>query len=333
MSNIYLQSGYLDVEAIAHNAPPFNIVIGGRGTGKTYGFLRYFLERRECVIYMRRTGEQTAITATEEFTPYKSVCRDLELSYEINHRGKIKYICVEERDEISAYFLSLSTIANIRGFDASDCTAIIYDEFIPERQARPIKEEGAALLNAYETVNRNRELTGSKPLEMWLLSNSNNLESPILRELGVMSTCLKMERTKKSLYKDPQKGIQIIYMHDSPVSARKNTTALYKVASTGYKSMALENSFLFDDRGIRPRPLAEYIPIAVVRGLCIYRHKTEQVFYVTKHKTGNPRLYTGKSGYLEFVRDNQSFMNAVRYGHVDYERIEDYYEILHLFDP
>ena len=46
--------------------------------------------------------------------------------------------------------MALSTVSNLRGFDMSDCTLLIYDEFIPEPHERPLKNEAAALFNAYE---------------------------------------------------------------------------------------------------------------------------------------------------------------------------------------
>ena len=38
--SIYLDNGYLDIEKILNYKVPFNLITGGRGTGKTYGSLR-----------------------------------------------------------------------------------------------------------------------------------------------------------------------------------------------------------------------------------------------------------------------------------------------------
>ena len=38
--SIYLDNGYLNIEQILSYGLPFNFVVGGRGTGKTYGALK-----------------------------------------------------------------------------------------------------------------------------------------------------------------------------------------------------------------------------------------------------------------------------------------------------
>ena len=42
--NLYTADGYADMSAIYNIDVPFIFVIGGRGTGKTYGILKYVLE-------------------------------------------------------------------------------------------------------------------------------------------------------------------------------------------------------------------------------------------------------------------------------------------------
>lgn len=56
--------------------------------------------------------------------------------------------------------MTLPSIANIRGFNGSQFEDVVFDEFIPERIVIKRKAEGDALLNAYVTINGNRELEG-----------------------------------------------------------------------------------------------------------------------------------------------------------------------------
>ena len=58
---LYLKNGYLNVPYILHYNVPFIFVVGGRGTGKTYGALKYVLESGTPFIYMRRTQSQADI--------------------------------------------------------------------------------------------------------------------------------------------------------------------------------------------------------------------------------------------------------------------------------
>ena len=52
--SIYLKNGYVDIERILNYRIPFNFIIGGRGTGKTYGALKYAYENDIRFMLMRR---------------------------------------------------------------------------------------------------------------------------------------------------------------------------------------------------------------------------------------------------------------------------------------
>ena len=58
---LYDNNGYLDIEKIIRCGQPFIFIVGGRGTGKTYGMLKYVLDNNIPFIYMRRTQAQADI--------------------------------------------------------------------------------------------------------------------------------------------------------------------------------------------------------------------------------------------------------------------------------
>lgn len=278
-------------------------VIGGRGTGKTYGVLRDMLDRQTKFILMRRTQAQVDMINKPEFSPFRPHMLD-DTNLHIGSGPISRYSSgfyfqdtdgekwVNSGNPIG-YTCALSTIANMRGFDASDVTYLIYDEFIPERHERPIRHEGDAFLNAYETINRNREILGREPLKAVLLSNANDLSSPLLEGLNLIDAVDKMCRKGRCIYTDDKRGIAIIMLNDSPISARKSDTALYKMASTGrFVSMALGNQFSDNDMScIASRPLPEFRPVVVYDDICIYKHKSENTWYVCKTISGSPKRY------------------------------------------
>ena len=45
MNDLYLENGYVNMAKIIETDVPFIFVIGGRGTGKTYGTLQYMLNQ------------------------------------------------------------------------------------------------------------------------------------------------------------------------------------------------------------------------------------------------------------------------------------------------
>ena len=184
MSKFYLPSGYFDVAAALDLGQPFTFVIGGRGSGKTYGALKCCIDRGYKFGFMRRTQRQLDIINKPEFSPLKPICRDTGLRFTTRSLASgiaAFYPCELDNDGSEVVSgppvgitLALSTVSNLRGFDASDIDILLYDEFIPEKSERPLKNEADALFNAYETINRNRELDGKPPLRLVCMANAND---------------------------------------------------------------------------------------------------------------------------------------------------------------
>ena len=55
---------YYDVRTRAARLRPVSIVIGGRGIGKTYSALRYYLGMGKPFMYIRNTDKQMSLCAT-----------------------------------------------------------------------------------------------------------------------------------------------------------------------------------------------------------------------------------------------------------------------------
>lgn len=300
--NLYLDSGYVNMKAIINAGLPFNFVVGGRATGKTYTTLKTVKEDNIKFMFMRRTQSQLDLINKPEFSPFKSLNRDM--GWNVHSVSLTKYNAgfydaelVDGKPvpsgEPIGYSCALSTVSNMRGFDASDVTLLIYDEFIPERHERPIKNEGSAFLNAYETINRNRELQGRNPLQVVCLANANDLANPIFIELGLVSKAEKMKRKGQDVSIDRNRGIGIFMLNDSPISTMKKTTALYRLTTgSEFERMSLSNDFASRDyTNVANRPLQEYNPVVRVGELCIYQHKSNGKYYVSTHTKGSPTTY------------------------------------------
>lgn len=339
---IYLPSGYLDIAALDAANCTWNVIVGGRGTGKTVGLLMDYLRRREPVVYMRRTDTQAKIAGNPNFTPYKTPCSLLGLEYYVV-KGTPKILMIKEdspdsaaksgkthgvagKSYAAAYIIALSNFDNVRGFDASDCAALIYDEFIPQRNERPIEDEGHALLNAYETINRNRELEGRPPLKMWMLANSNRIDSPILQQFGLMHKMLKMSKngTEREIIRE--RDMQVCQLNSSPISERKRNTAMYQIADQRYTHMSLDNQYVFDDSYVKSRSLAGYKPVVCLAEICIYASKQDGRYYLSPHKRGSPKTYGLSTGEIEqFRRYYYSIIDQYMLGKVTVEDVETDY--------
>lgn len=316
MIMLYTQEGWLNWDHILSKNLPFNFVIGGRGIGKTYGILKKLLDEK--IIIMRRTQSQIDVITKDMFNPYKSINIDLEREfhrgfetegkgvygiYDFGENEKGKMVPISE---CYGSAIALSTIKNLRGFDASNIDYLIFDEFIPEIHEREIKKEGIAFKNAYETINRNRELKGMKPVTAILMANANNLGSDIIIELGLVQVIDNMIKKETEEYIDTKKGLGIWLLRNSPISNAKKDTALYRLGGEEFQEMAIFNNFKSSGSlVIKSQNLKEYKIFCGIGGLYFYKHKSNDQIYVTTHKSGTCREYElSDIGKKQFKSEN-----------------------------
>ena len=310
-SDLYIPEGWLNFEYI--NSLPFWLcwIFGKRQVGKTYGALETMLKNNYYHILLRRTtAELDTITASPDLNPYKvyepkyhvglfkqakKLCRICD--YSLDEEGRA------EPTEQRGIATSLAEIAHIRGFNGSAFSDMILDEAVPEKGVISRKSEGEALLNAYVTVNGNRELEGKKPLRLWCLSNTNRIDSPILEALNITDDVLWMRRKgKEELLTD--RGVLILQPDSVKISEQRADTALMRQISSksDFYGMAMENEFSYDQ--------SPYIKTMSIKGLqpawnyddSLYCWQTASGYYICRapfkggywyegSRTGREKLY------------------------------------------
>lgn len=347
--NVYLSNGYADMEKIMALPYPLIFVIGGRGTGKTYGACKVLLDLsdNEKFFFLRRTQDEADTIAFTDFSPFQPIINDNPEAYapivvdRLPHVKNISGVWYgEENDsgklvatgETIGYIGALSTIHKIRGFNMASVSVGVYDEFIPEKHVAAFRGgargEGDALLNAYETIDRNRQLKGKKPFKLVCLSNANSIASPVFQSLGIMDAVNKMALKGKQECILAERGIAIFILRDSPISAQKSQTALYRAAgASDFTTMALKNDFSADTYlYIEPQPINEYvIKISLADDVFIYQHKSNRAkWYVTRHKSGAvQRAYNDDEiSKKRFKRQEQHLLESLLRGNVAFA---DYY--------
>ena len=338
-SNLYLESGYINVDYLMSLNMPFNIWIGGRGIGKTYGVLKWCRDHDIAPLFLRRTQAQADIVNSKAMSPWKSISR--KDKFIINTRKLEGLVETFEEDKDGEYIRplsygrALSTFSNVRGFDAVDINYIIIDEFIPENHERSIKNEGDILYNMYETVNRNRELDGEPATRLILMANANRLDSPILMKLGIVNKIEKMIKTKQSLSVMPDRGICIALFHDSPISLKKKNTALYKLTQgSQFEEMSLGNEFSYSDTtNVISKPLNGMIPLFKFNDITCYQDKSTQRFYFSTHSSGTVKEYnaTSEEDAKRLRNDKFYILLAVMSNTVDYESYDIKAKVLSIF--
>lgn len=281
--DIYGENGYLDINRIKKS--PFMFLIGARRTGKTYGVSKYLLDNKRKFMYIRRTTGELEFSMASGTFAFKNM--EAEGHYlSAKKDGKYKYNILNDQDEIIGIATSLTLVSKMRGFDGSEITDIMFDEFIPEKHVARIPHEGDAVLNMYETINGNRELEGKPPVRLWLLANSNNLNSEII---GAFSLRQKIEQMQnKGQEYSEYKNTTIVLSGYSPISMLKRDTALYQMLEDNqFTEMALSNSFSYDDfSNIQNRyNINEYRPRCRIGSYVVLNHKSNGRVLIIKNET------------------------------------------------
>lgn len=285
--NLYNDQGYLNIPEIAAHDSWLKVIIGARQIGKTYGTLLYHLRHNVQHILLRRTTEELDMITGAETNPYKVF--EPEFKTAIFKAGKFLSINDYDSDGVKlmparGMVLSLAQIAHIRGFSGSAYESIIFDEFIPEKHVHRFRSEGDALLNAYTTINGNRELQGRPPCKLWLLANSNDINNSILESLNLTDDIIKMRvKSREWTEKD---GAIIVQPASSKIARLRQDTALMKMIDKGsdFYGMAINNEFSYDrnplveSRSVKGlTPLFSYSPLYAWEGsniiyMCRLKH-------------------------------------------------------------
>lgn len=288
MGKIYDTAGWVNWDYIMDQPESIISVVGARGTGKTYGLFKWMTEHREKFIYLRRLKSQLEECRKDDGNPFRKLNQDHGLNIRpFPSGGSVLFRYDDKNGAAAAVGVALSVVANVRGVDYSDINYIVFDEFIASDGERPIKNEFQAFLNFYETVNRNRELEGKPAVKAILLGNANKIANPYFSGWHCMKRVLKMIAGDQMVWRSDDHSRMIILLLNSPVSARKSETVLYRNANNDFIQMALDNAFRTDETIIKSEPLKEFTHIVSVGEIGIYRHKAERRYYVsaTTYKT------------------------------------------------
>ena len=320
---------YINIWDYYDSRYPFQIFIGGRGTGKTFSALKGALLSDKDFIYMRRTAQELDLMLDtprgEGANPFKPLNK--ELGRDIGMASIVKNLAgIYNRELIEdkvqpvgapiGYGVALSTIASIRSLSFENCELCIYDEFIPEKHVRRIKNEGTALLNAYETMNRNRELKGEPPMLLYLLANSNDIYNDIFIELGIVADIEKMVRKGRADLYLTERGLAVhLLSNNEEFTQAKSETALYKLtAGSTFADMALFNKFSYEDFSlIGSQRLTAYRPLCSIGKATLYMKKGDSFIYVSYARGQAP------SFNIDIESDRMSFYN--QYG----RRLKQFY--------
>lgn len=199
---------YIDINPIIEKAKdlncPFISIIGGKGTGKTYGCIDYAIKEffrdnsKRPFFYVRRFDKT--------FTP--SICGNLVNAHrqdiinlskgkynKADLRGKIYSLYNEtttatglkskKNNDIIAYCRSLNNVETETGDDKGEISCIIYDEFLT--RGNELRDEFLKLNILHSNATRNR--THFTPF--FLLGNTVSKDSAVAEQFGIRMRDIK----------------------------------------------------------------------------------------------------------------------------------------------
>lgn len=333
--NIYTHDGWLDAPHIAEvadrNNIAFIVIIGKRQIGKTYNVLKYMLDEQKQFILLRGVKTELDMLKRNANSPFEKI------------KGYEKRILFESETEYTASMMrldtdddgneiktnigmcgALSSIGRIRGFNGDIYTDVIYDEFIPESHLLKVRHGDDAFNNMYTTIAGNRELEGRKPLRVWLLANSNNLDNDILKALNITEVVERMNlRGEESrILKD--RGIMILLPDSLEITEKRKQTALYRAigGNSKFAKMAYENEFAYNDyTDVSTKPLQEYKPLITIGTIIIHLHKADKTLYITNlMKCKTRHVYTDTEyGRMTFIKDYPEIKAAYLRGRITFQ--------------
>lgn len=295
---MYYDNGYFNFDSLYEQGKIFNVVIGARGTGKTYSAVKYMIENKKPFLFMRRTQIQVDVASTDLMSPVVKVLHDLHIDYYTEKITKHNKAFYTSDGRLLLVMAALKTFANIKGFEVSNAgiNDVIFDEFIKEPHEPKIKFEGMAFGNAYESMNRNR-FDGSD-LRVFLLSNSTDVANDIFMYFNWIPIVEHMIQSGEQTTFLPDTAL--IIFRDSPISKKKADTALYRNISKEFKDMALENKFVLNDfTYVKKQRLRDFTCSLRVGKLYIFKHKSEPLWYITQTKGTAPAEYEDNYSGLE----------------------------------
>ena len=183
------KSIYWNILKILGFKADFNLVIGQRGNGKTFGVLKYFLElykktkKRFC--YIRRWDEDIkAFRMNQLFAPFRNVIDELfgeefDIQY-FNHKFYLVNGNGVKVDTIG-YVLSLSSSHHTKSISYTNVGSILYDEFIRMSGEQELKDELSRFDNTLSTIIRGDNTN----VVIWMLANTVSKYSPYFLRFGI----------------------------------------------------------------------------------------------------------------------------------------------------
>ena len=327
---------------LTHNTL-FNIILGNRGGGKSFGAkeiaIDKFISKREQFGYIRRYKEDLKQPMNQFFKDIEYKYPDYEFKTDSNYFYiRLKPSDPEEKwteEDIAGFGFTLSTASNKKSISYPNITTLIFDEFLIDKgHQQYLPSEPIKLLNLYETVAR--PSTGHKRVILFMLANAISVTNPYFLFWNLRMPN-KQDKNGKWIWKHPTRPILVEDVKNEKfIEAKKQSEFGKLIEGTKYAEYSIENKFLLDDNTFIERKTSNcrYWCTIVYKGLNIgiWIDNSEGKMYVSndidptypivysitlKDHSPNTLFLRDKSRAIKF----KAFMENYKLGNVRFETI------------
>lgn len=242
----------------------FNMLIGNRGGGKTYGFKTWgiddFIATGRQFVWLRRYGTEIEMLKgdkkSENNDSFLSDIEDKYKDHKLEIKGSKKKGKILVDNKVAGFYFALSTSSIAKSTIYPKVDKIIFDEFlIFGNTYHYLNSEVELLLEFVETIFRNREYESQfdpkvvKPRGVYLVGNNITLANPYFLYFNI-------KPFRQNFYVDKTRGLLVEqYKNDSFVAIKKASSLGKLTAGTTYAEYAFENkAFMDNERFIAPKP-------------------------------------------------------------------------------
>ena len=260
-------------KTLTHNAL-INIIIGPRGSGKTYALKKKavndFVKKGKQFMYVRRFESELDKVQVNLFKDI--IVNGDNQGLDIQFKGETYYF----NDEPAGYAVALSRAQYYKSAAFPMVDLIFFDEFIIDKaNSRYLKNEVQQLLDLYETVARTRE-----GVRLFLLANSLSFVNPY-----TIYWDLKMPKNKNIC--KAVDGLVLCELVDVPefIEMKKQTTFGKLIQGSQYENYIVNNQFILDNdtfiakKTAGSKYLFTFTSFGVKYGL--WRNINEGLYYVS----------------------------------------------------
>lgn len=327
-----------------------DLIIGGRGTGKTYSALKYMYDHGEKFIFMKRTNSDVKLMCQStnqkdqkfiiDISPFKAINRDIGCNvraFRLFDGFGGFWKCDANNQPVGdpiGYILSFNAVSKFKGFDLSDCKYIIFDEFVPQPFERTNKHEGLQLMDLYRTVGRaNYTLHGEK-LKILCLANATDVSCPVINDLELADPIVEMQRKGENYLYIEDRAILVHRLEDiNNFREVEAQNPIYKaMRGTAWAKMSLYNEFAYNDFSD-----VHYLSLKYMQCICRVKEH-ENYFYIYIGDRGYYMTYKKSNNYdfdydLGKEKDQRKFyIEQVIYICAEWIDHRAFFETFHMFD-